>query len=307
MVQRPDQRLDRPRAVAVLQQLRPGPRHRDDGLGPALRHPVRLRRRHLQRDPERVHRHQRLQGCRRHGQLQALRAPGGSWLQHLNIGGSVDAGKQDNPSTPQVLRTNVAISGNFDVGPEFLAFNNNVREFGYRAFWDLHLAYYYRHLSLIAEWQSGFQDYALSTQVLASSATNSTQPPRASSACRSRATTSWPATSSRARPSAAGACSSRIRDFDLRTGKFGLGALELAGRYNPLNFGHQVFTGGLADPNLWTNKLYTIDLGVNWYWTQYLKVSLGWQHAVFGNPVTYAPNLWQTNSNEAILRMQIYF
>ena len=80
-----------------------------------------------------------------------------------------------------------------------------------------------------------------------------------------------------------------IRDLDLRKGKFGLGALELAARFNPLNFGNQVFTGGLADPNLWTNNLYTIDLGVNWYWTQYIKVTLDWEHAVFGNPVTYRP------------------
>ena len=78
------------------------------------------------------------------------------------------------------------------------------------------------------------------------------------------------------------------QNFDLRRGKFGLGAIELAGRFNQLNFGDQVFTGGLADPNLWTNQLYTIDLGVNWYWTQYIKVSIGWEHAGFGNPVTYA-------------------
>jgi phosphate-selective porin OprO/OprP len=98
-----------------------------------------------------------------------------------------------------------------------------------------------------------------------------------------------------------------LRDSDLRRGKFGLGALELAARYNPLNFGSQVFTGGLADPNIWTNNLYTVDLGVNWYWTQYIKSSLFWEHAVFGSPVTYAPGLWHKTSNEAILRVQIYF
>ena len=98
-----------------------------------------------------------------------------------------------------------------------------------------------------------------------------------------------------------------IRDFDLRKGKFGLGALELYGRFNPFNMGNQVFTGGLADPNLWTNNLYTVDLGVNWYWTQYIKVTLGWQHAEFGSPVTFAPNQFQKTSDEAILRMQFYF
>ena len=52
------------RALVVLQQLRPGPRHRGDGLGHTVRYPDRLRRRHLQWVPERDHRHQRLQGCR---------------------------------------------------------------------------------------------------------------------------------------------------------------------------------------------------------------------------------------------------
>ena len=232
-----------------------------------------------------------------------------SWLQHLNIGGSVAGGRQDNPvdpaghaderrvlrqlrRRPRVLRIQqqrprvrlprVLGSAHGLLLPASVAHRRVAERL--RGLW---------HLDRRSPWPHRRP--------------RSTQPPRASSACPSRATTSWPDTSSRARPSAAGAWSSRIQDFDLRRGKFGLGALELASRFNQLNFGNQVFTGGLADPNLWTNNLYTIDVGVNWYWTQYIKVSLFWEHAGFGNPVTYAPNLWHTNSNEAILRMQIYF
>jgi phosphate-selective porin OprO/OprP len=65
------------------------------------------------------------------------------------------------------MRTNVqtgnAIGPALATGPEFLEWNNNVRESGWRAFWDLHMAYFYRHLSLLGEWQSGFQDYALAS------------------------------------------------------------------------------------------------------------------------------------------------
>ena len=89
--------------------------------------------------------------------------------------------------------------------------------------------------------------------------------------------------------------------------KVGRGAAELLGRYDPLNIGHQVFISGLADPNLWTNQLYTTDLGVNWYWTQYIKVYIGWQHAGFGDPVLYAPNRWQLTSDQFWLRFQIFF
>jgi phosphate-selective porin OprO/OprP len=231
-----------------------------------------------------------------------------SWLENFNIGGSVSAGKEDNVATPQVFRTSVAFSGNFDVGPEFFAFNNNVREFGYRALWDLHAAYYYRQLSLIAEWQSGFENYGLATN--ASVATSPTQlhtnpltrvrVPIQSYYVQAGYFVTGETVSSRGvvKP---------LRNFDLRPGKFGLGAFELAARYNPLNFGNQVFKAGLSDPNLWTNNLYTIDLGVNWYWTEYIKVQLFWEYACFGNPVTYAPDRFQTRSNEAIIRFQIYF
>ena len=51
------------------------------------------------------------------------------------------------------------------------------------AFWDLHAAWFYKQLAVIGEWGSGFQDYALDQQP---------QPP--DPACRSRASTSRPAT-----------------------------------------------------------------------------------------------------------------
>jgi phosphate-selective porin OprO/OprP len=32
-------------------------------------------------------------------------------------------------------------------------------------FWDLHTAWFYNQLAIIAEWQSGFQDYGLSSSM----------------------------------------------------------------------------------------------------------------------------------------------
>lgn len=66
-------------------------------------------------------------------------------------------------------------------------------------------------------------------------------------------------------------------------------------------------TGNLADRNLWTNQLYTTDLGVNWYWTQFIKVYVRWQHALFGDPVLYVPGRMQTTSDQFWLRFQVYF
>ncbi len=49
------------------------------------------------------------------------------------------------------------------------------------------------------------------------------------------------------------------------------GAREATARYNELDLDRQVFTGGLADPNLWTNRAETVDLGFHRYWNKYVK------------------------------------
>ena len=90
-------------------------------------------------------------------------------------------------------------------------------------------------------------------------------------------------------------------------GGAGLGAIELTGRYNILNIGNRIFTPGFADPNLWTNQLQTVDVGVNWYPTQYTKVYLGWQHGMFGDPVQFAPGRRQITSDMFWFRFQLYF
>ena len=71
-----------------------------------------------------------------------------SFLQNLQFGGSVDAGIENNPLSPAVLTTSAPPSpatlspGSAPV--PFLAFNNGVMERGYRALWELHMAYYYQ-------------------------------------------------------------------------------------------------------------------------------------------------------------------
>ena len=97
------------------------------------------------------------------------------------------------------------------------------------------------------------------------------------------------------------------RSFDLRPGRFGLGAWEVVFRYADLNLGRQVFTAGLADPNDWTNSLFITDLGVNWYWNAYIHVLFDWQHAGFGSPVVYRPGGFARTSDLFMLRFEIWF
>ena len=215
-------------------------------------------------------------------------------LENLNFGGSTDVGLEQNTPVPTVFRTNVATTGNLAIGPEFLALNKNVTESGLRAFWSMHLAYYYRHLSLIGEWQSGFDSYALTND------SYKTRVPVQSFYAMAGYFLTGETVSSRGivKP---------LHDFDVRPGKRGLGAIELVGRYNYLDIGRQVFTAGFADPSLWTNQLYTIDAGVNWYWTQYIKVYLGWEHDGFGNAVLYSPEHFHASSDQYWMRFQIFF
>ncbi len=216
-------------------------------------------------------------------------------LENLVFGGSVMAGNQTNNPVPQTLRTAVPTTGNSILGVPFLSFNSNVRESGPRAFWDLHAAWYYKQLSLIAEWQSGYQDYALTSNLAAHDRVGVE-----SYYVQAGYFITGETVSGRnvAKP---------LRDFDLRRGKFGPGAIELTGRFNSLNLTRNVFTGGLADPNLWTNNLYVVEPGFNWYLTQYTKITFSWQHAVFGDNVQYNATSNQKTSDQFLLRFQLYF
>lgn len=218
-----------------------------------------------------------------------------SFLQFLEVGGSTMTGNSHEAPVPTVLRTQVPTTGNNIIGIPFLAFNNNVRQGGDHTFWSLHAALYRNHLSLISEWQSGFQDFAP-----ASNLSNRTHLPVQSYYVKGGYFITGETVTNRniVRP---------LKEFGFHKGEFGLGAIELTGRYNYLNVGQQVFTAGLADPNLWSNSVYTTDVGFNWYPTQYTKVMLTWEHAEFGSPVQFAPGRRQINSDTFWFRFQLFF
>ncbi len=219
----------------------------------------------------------------------------GSPFQFLNVGGSVLAGEGINPSNPLSLRTAVATSGNSIIGVPFLAFNSNAREAGLRALWDAHAALYVNHLSLVAEWQSGTQQYALANNL-----SQRTRVPIDSFYVQAGYFVTGETVGFRN-------VVNPIKNFDIRPDHFGTGAIELTARYNYLGIGPQVFAGGFADPNQWSRSLYTTDLGVNWYWSQNIKWYFDWQHSEFGTPVTFAPGREQKTSDLFMARFQIFF
>ena len=219
----------------------------------------------------------------------------GSPLQFFQFGGSVDTGNDLSLPIPQTLRTIVPTTGNSVAGVPFLSFNNNVRSAGQHSFWDLHAAWYYKQLSVVGEWQSGFTDYALATNLSAR-----THLPVESFYVQAGYFLTGETVSSRN-------VVNPIKPLKLKKGDIGLGAVEAFTRYNYLNVGNQVFTSGLADRNNWTNHLYTTDIGFNWYFTQNIKMVFQWEHAVFGDPVLFAPGRRQLTSDLFLARFQIFF
>jgi phosphate-selective porin OprO/OprP len=223
----------------------------------------------------------------------------GFLLRDLNIGGSFAYGVQDNPLVPRSLRTasNASNAGTADrVAPPFLVFNNAVTETGQRGMWSAHVAYFYKQLSLLADYNGANISHAINDRA----STTILVPVHGYSLSAGyfltgetvqRRTVVDP-----------------IHDFDLRAGKRGLGAVELIARYSTLDLDPVVFPTGLADPNLWSNHAWITNLGVNWYWNKYVKIYIDWEHAEFGDPVFYAPPGKLALTNEVFwFRFQFFF
>jgi phosphate-selective porin OprO and OprP len=225
----------------------------------------------------------------------------GSVLENFNFGGSVLSGNNSvNPAVPATLRTVQAISGNAAAGIPFLTLNDKAGQNGPMAFWDMHLAWFYRQLAIISEWQSGYQDYALDTS--AASRSMHTRVPVGSFYVEAGYLLT-------------GETRSQVgivkpnRPFNLRPGQSGPGAWEVFGRYDYMDVGNQIFTNGLASTDGSANRLWMTDIGLTWHMTQYVKMFFDWNHVEFNNPVTFNVATHQkfTTSNTLWWRLQFFF
>lgn len=218
-------------------------------------------------------------------------------LKHLNLGGSAAYGLQDQSPLPTAFRTSINLSDNpnaFQVAPSFLQLNPGVFERGPRQLWEVHTAYYYKGLSLLAAYEGGYNGYS---------------PPGSGGSIRvptygysigggyfvtgeevERRTFVEP-----------------LSPFDPREGRRGTGAVELQSRFAVFSVGNEIFSQNIADGTLWTNRVSVVDVGVNWYWNRYLKWYFDWQHSIFASPVPYRPGKFQSTSDLFWLRCQLYF
>jgi phosphate-selective porin OprO/OprP len=222
-----------------------------------------------------------------------------AFLKFLNFGTSVAYGRQDQSAVPMAFRLAAASPNSDTPGPgvvPFLMLNPNVIERGDRLLGSVHAAYFFRGLSLIGEWQYGHQSYAAGGQ------SNPVRVPVSGFYVAGSYLLTGEHVERRTRIVP-------LRPFlPVRKGeKWGPGAWEVAGRVSELGLGNQIFTGGFADPNLWSNRAVTTELGMNWYWNEYVKMYMFWLHGDFGDPVAFRPGGLQKTADMFWLRFQLYF
>lgn len=223
----------------------------------------------------------------------------GSLLRNLNLGGSFAYGAQDNPLIPIAFRTaaNASNAGTADrASPPFLVFEEGVHERGQRTFWSGHMAYFYRSLSIFADYNGGIlrlvpSRNALESVVVPVSGYSVAAGYFLTGETLERRTIVEPK-----------------RPFSLKRGEFAPGAVEVIGRYSEMDVDPVVFASGLSNPDRWSNRAWITTLGINWYPNRFVKIYLDWQHSEFGNPIFYAaPNRKQLTNEMLWLRFQLYF
>ena len=178
----------------------------------------------------------------------------------------------------------------------FLILNPNVIERGNRLLGSVHAAYFYKSLSLIGEWQYGYGGYATVSNH------SSVQVPFSGFYVVGGYFLTGEEVARRSRVTP-------LRPFIpiKRSDPIGPGAWELVSRVSELSLGEKIFTSGFADPNLWSNQAITTELGLNWYWNEYVKMYMFWLHGNFADPVQFRPGGLQKTADMFWLRFQLYF
>ncbi|MBX7103566.1 MAG: OprO/OprP family phosphate-selective porin [Gemmataceae bacterium] len=216
-----------------------------------------------------------------------------------NVGTSVAYGRQDQSPVPVTFRIAGGSPDTNIPGPAttpFLVLNNDVTERGERVVGSVHSAYFYKSLSLLAEWQYGFGNYASPAQP------DAVRVPYSGFYVAGGYFLTGEEIERRTRLKPLRPLIP-VKSDEQR----GIGAWEFAGRVAQLKLGDEVFQAGFADANTWSNSVVTTELGVNWYWNEYIKMYMFWLHGDFGDPVQFRPGQFQKSADMLWLRCQLYF
>ncbi len=217
-------------------------------------------------------------------------------FRHLNVGGSVNFGREDDPLEPTALRTandETTTGAINNVSPAFLRFTPDAREFGRTAFWSGDVTWFYRSATMLSNYTGGFITYAQPNRP------TTEVPYQGYSVAFTYFLTGEEITARKeVKP---------LRPFRLHDPRHNPGAIEPYVRFSYLRAGANVFSSGLADPRTNSRDAAVLDLGANWYLNQYLRIFLDWQHAEFGSPVQIGSDKLVRSSNLFWFRTQLYY
>ena len=240
------------------------------------------------------------------------------YLKQLNLGASWNWGNERQPLEPAFLTTaNDQSPSGFaqNASPTFLAFKKDVFENGTRMQWSGDVAYYYKSLGVLAGYQGGFQDYSIQTGTLPGTSVL----PQASTAFAGVVGTKAVRVPMSGYSVAlfyflTGEEITRRRELleprkEYIASKFlegNIGSVEMFSRFAYIDLGSQVFTGGLADPSVWSARANVLDNGVNWYPNHYTKLTFDWQYSAYGTPVFLSPGHLTSYTNLFWIRLQVF-
>jgi len=221
---------------------------------------------------------------------------GSDLLRQLNIGASVNIGREDDPLEPNTLRTanDETITPNATiVSPTFLEFNNGVIERGRSAFWSGDIAWFYRSMTALAMYNGGYITYA-------SNRVSGAQVPfqGGSVAVTYFLTGEEIVTRKDVEP---------LRPYNWRSPLAHPGAIELYSRTSYVNAGNVIFNAGLADPKDWSRNALVFDTGVNWYVNRFVRLFFDWQHAEYGTPIRISSSRSTSSTDMFWLRSQLFY
>ena len=225
------------------------------------------------------------------------------FLRYLNLGASGFVGQQVGAQTPLPIRTSLQSSENDEAAnqasSEILQFREDVFAYGQRSGGALHLAWYYRQLSIESEYNVGRLQFLKSENprerpVVPVSGYHIGAGYFVTGEEVTGRTTVDPLRPLRLRPDG---------------GVAGLGAVELFARFSQLSLSPIVFQDNLADSNAWTRSAFETDIGWNWYLNRYIKFYFDWQHVGYSTPVLINPgsDLYSRTNDLFWVRCQIYF
>ena len=221
-------------------------------------------------------------------------------FKYWNVGGSTSYNVYNGVARPDVFRTNVPFPGDPTVSPLWMQLNPGVQNFGSEKLWSMHSAGFYKSASVIGEWYSGYETYAKTSSLM-----KGTHVPNGGWYMQAGYFLTGEQVTSRGMVQP-------LHNFNPKNWS-GIGAVEMSFRWADMNVDKSIFN--FASDQRWTNNTNVVDLGVNWYWNNNIKIYMGWQKSMFGQPIQAAPgatpsaspSYWMSSSDMFWLRAQMYY